>query len=200
MPKKKTEDKNRKEEIDDEIVASLKSAISSQKKEEGGLEKDTEDFDVNLSDMDFSQFIHSMHSSDEIKAPVLERVALEAPRPIFVGQIPQGTQTDTGEENGKGIKYVASGAEKNEPKYTESGGQIYTESERLNFEDVGRKQDLFPQTDQKAFFTRVQDTRIEFNSPERVSWQEERVDFERVGRERERPEAKYEKYRPKLPK
>ena len=195
------------EDIEKEIASHLKFLGKTKniviKEEKSELEKEIdeeaeEELEENLRDLEFHQ---ALKSSDlEEKTPVLERIAGSAPRPIFVGTIPQGTQTASEEERGNDSKYVASSAESNEPKYVEvPSAQIYKEIERINIEEAGRRHEDFSETNRGGFFIRPPEHRVEPVIDERP-WQSERVDFERAGRRDEREERKYEKYKPKFPK
>lgn len=197
MPKKKQTSK--KDDILDELAKSLKKRLSDEKeteesKEESELEKD---IDVNLDNLEFNDF---MLSSGGFSAPILERMALSEPGPIFVGGIPQGTRGTA--EEGKDsdpFKYVAGNNAAGEPKYIDSDSHITANPERVDFSRVGRN---FEQvTNREAAFMQSPETKFESQFQERV-WTAGRSDFEREKKKdfKEREEAKYDKYKPDLPK
>ena len=204
MPKKKIAEKsfNDKKSIDNED-ANLKSLFKNIKEiepesstesdgheEESELEEDVDDSSINLQNLEFHQFMQ-LQNSAETGAPVLERMALSAPRPIFVGNIRE-TENAGGINSNDEFKYVQGAAENTETKYF-AEPRLGSTAERLDFERVGRTDSFREEAGQERFFIQSE-PRIESQSQER---------FERAGRfeeRRERPEQKYEKYRPKLPK
>ena len=204
MKKTKNKTKNEKN-IDKEIAAQLKKSLvkpqeklGSEKLKESMLEEESES---NSNDLEFHQFMRQSAPQEE-RAPVLERIAGSAPRPIFVGGIPQGTQANSKEESSDEFKYVSSGSETNEPKYVESSTQIYKEPERLRFEEAGRKRTgPWSETGREALFTQSAEARVESPTQERIQ-RVDRFDFENVGRRNplEREEQKYEKYKPRTSK
>ena len=170
------------------------------KKHEGEseLEKDVDDSNLSLQNLEFHQFMH-LQNSKETGAHVLERIAGSQARPIFVGGIPREAtslgRADSKNESG----YVPGTAENGEKKYF-SDSRVENAPERLDFERIGRTDSFREEINQERFF-RQSESRIESQSPERFE-KVERFDAEKVGRRNpfERPEEKYEKYRPKLPK
>lgn len=192
---------SKKDDIEKEIADQLKKSFANNLKKDLDFETEPtleEELETNLDNLEFHQFMQ--RSSSEEKAPVLERIAAFAPRPIFVGGIPQSTTSS--EEGGESdVKYVSSGSEKNEPKYVESNQtQIYREPERVNLSETGRRRESPVDINQEALFLRPE-VRAEPRVEERP-WEPQRVDFERTGRENpfEREKIKYEKYRPKVPR
>jgi len=211
---KKTKNKARGEKnIDKEIAAQLKKSLAkpqaeldSKKIEQSIDEELEEESESSLNDLEFHQFMRQSAPEGE-RAPVLERIAGSAPRPIFIGGIPQGPQGAQGsdEESRSEVKYFSSGPEKTEPKYFESTTENYVpqplEPRHLNLNEVGRRRESPLDVNQQAFFIKP----LEFKTGppvEERSWGPERVDFERAGRENpfERERTKYEKYKPKVPK
>mgnify|MGYP001571125362 FL=1 len=207
MPKKKSKNKSEKEKILDEIAVSLISVqneeserdnmdLSNDKSEESGLEEDVE---LNLLDMGFHQF---MQPSENVRAPILERIAGEQPKPIFVGGIPQGPATNLITEEKDDFKYFSGGNNTNEPKYLGSDSHISAETRPINILDAGRRHNIMPEVNQQAFFERASETKnFQSENVERFE-RTERFDTERAGRKDpfEKDNVKYEKYRPKLPK
>jgi len=167
--------------------------------EESELEEDVNDSNINLQNLEFHQFME-LQEGQEGGAPVLERIAGSQPRPIFVGGIPRETGTASSNANSRDdFKYVPGTVENGETKYFAEAG-IQNASERLDFTRVGRTDSFREEISQERFF-RQSEPRIESQTIERFE-RPERFDSERAGRRNpfERPEAKYEKYRPKLPK
>ena len=201
MKKSKDTKKNdvEKENILNEIAASLKFVEDdgSDKLEESGLEEDVE---LNLQDIGFNQF---MQPSENVRSPVLERIAGSQPGPIFVGTIPQGPSSNNlGAEGKDDFKYLPGGNNSDEPKYLGSDSTISAETRPLNILDAGRRHDILPEVNQQAFFERASEQRgFESASVERFE-RAERFDTARAGRKDpfEREDVKYEKYKPKLPK
>lgn len=199
MPKSKVKDKinksSKKEEIDVEIASLIKKSKKSDidvkdlnlEAEESELE---EELESDLKNLEFHQFMRPADSS-EIKAPVLERVALAAPAPVFVNTRSQ-TNRNSKEESDE-IRYVSSSPEKNEPKYFESPKEIYKEPERINLNEVGRRED-FSKVNRDAFFIQQREFRSESRVEERP-WRPDNINMENVGREKEE-----RKYKFKLPK
>ena len=135
---------------------------------------------MNFGNMEFNQFMQLPKSSDG-KSPVLERVAREAPRPIFVGQVSQGARADTKEEDSDDFKYASSNAEKNEPKYIGSSEHIYHESERVDINQMGRKPESFSPTNQETFFKQSSEAKSTSQNPEKA-WRVDRFEVEKAGR------------------
>jgi len=209
MPKKKSteaeEDISKKDKILEEVAAKLKSiedkdVLSEEDKadQDEEDEEQEEDTELNLGDLEFSQF---MQSSEPLmdKAPVLERIAGSQPRPIFVGGIPQTPIGISGEEEKTDeFKYVPGGTGNDEPKYIASDSRISAEPTPIDLMKVGRKQTgMIPQVDQETFFMRSEPQQTELSTPERT-WKAERIDIEKAGR-RDIFEKEDVKYKPKLP-
>ena len=194
MPKKKKVEK-KDESILDELAASLKKKLAEENEheKESELEKDAE---INLNNVEFDNF---MLSSSGFSAPVLERMALSEPGPIFVGGIPQGPAATGG--NGKEsdpFKYVPGNGDANEPKYIDSDSHITAKTEVVDFSRVGRN---FEPMTREATFMQSAEARFESQFQERM-WNAERTDFDRERKKdfKEREETKYDKYKPDLPK
>jgi len=215
MPKKKskTQKKNisKKNKILEEIADKLKEIKDKELSDEEEFEKEKieeseksgleEDIELNLRDLEFHQFIQP---SEETSTPVLERIAGSQPRPIFVGGIPQTSQTIPGEEKESDeFKYVSGRGGDNEPKYIEQDSRISREPERVDFARAGREPtEIFPKINQQAFFEQATEEKNLPSSNVERTWRAERFDIERAGRENplQRQETKYEKYKPKTPK
>ena len=211
MPKKKS--KESEEEFDikefDELDKLFdKDALSEENKadqeedeedEESGSE---EDLELNFRDLEFSQFMQPFEPS-EGRAPVLERIAGSQPRPIFVGGIPQTPVDVSGEEEKiDEFKYVPGGTGNDEPKYIASDSRISAEPTPIDLMKVGRRQtELIPQVDQETFFMHSETQQTELPTLERAG-RAKRIDIEKAGRRDvfEETDAKYKKYKPKLPK
>jgi hypothetical protein len=203
MPKKKS--KESKEEFDIEKLGELdklkfdKNVLSKEDKA-GQDEEDEEDLELNLGDLEFSQFMQSSEPSED-RAPVLERIAGSQPGPVFVGGIPQTPFTVPGEEEKTDeFKYAPGRAGNDEPKYIASDSRISTELTPVDLMKVGRRQtELVPQIDQEAFSMHSESqSQIESSTPER-EFRAERIDTERAGR-KDVFEENDAKYKPKLPK
>jgi len=204
MPKKSLSKKTGKQNNKELGSLFKKFALKNQQKEskeqetEEDIEEEIEIPNLNLNARDFTP----MNLSEE-GSPALERMALSAPRPIFVGGIPQGPATDADEgESKNGFKYMPGAANANEPKYIPTSETAGTPAERVNMETLGRRQEFFPQANQEAFFERASESRG-FSSQNAEKFERtERFDIEKAGRSNpfERQEAKYEKYKPKMPK
>jgi len=201
MHKKKS--KESKEEFDIKELDELdklfdKDSLSEEDKADQNEEDEEqeEDTELNLGDLKFDQFIQPMHLED-IKAPVLERIAGSQPRPIFVGGIPQTPVGVSGEEEKTDeFKYVPGGTGNDEPKYI-ADSRISTEPTPVDLAKVGRRPiGMVPQVDQETFSMRSE-PQIEPSTPERT-WGAERIDTERAGR-RDIFEKEDVKYKPKLP-
>jgi len=206
MPKKRNIDKGN-EKMLDKIAVKLKKIkdlkIEAEpdlelKEHEGEseLEEDVDDSNLNLQALEFHQFMRILEEP-ESGAPVLERIAGSQPGPIFVGGIPRGTETSGDANSGDKFRYVPGAAENQETKYfAEPGTNV---PELLDLTRVGRTKGFREEINQERFFMQSE-PKIGPQSQERFE-RPERFDVEKAGRRNpfERPEAKYEKYRPKLP-
>ena len=197
MPKKGKKPEKPEQE---EIKESEEAEEPEEHEEESKLEEELDDSNLNLQSLEFHQFME-LSGEQESGTPVLERMALSAPRPIFVGGIPQNSAAAAREESGGEFKYISGAAENTEPKYLSEQG--ITAPERINFTQAGKAErtgSFREEISQERFFMQSE-PKIESQSMERFE-RPERFDVERAGRENspKRSEAKYEKYRPKLPK
>ena len=205
MPKKKS--KESKEKFDIEKLDELdklfdKDALSEEDKaDQEEDEEHEEDTELNLGDLEFSQFMQSSEPSED-RAPVLERIAGSQPGPIFVGGIPQTPFTVPGEEEKTDeFKYVPGRAGNDEPKYIASDSRISTEPTPVDLMKVGRKQtELIPQVDPETFSMHSEPQQTVSPTFERAG-RVERIDVEKVGRRDvfEENDAKFKNYKPKLP-
>lgn len=203
---KDVNEKNKdKEKALDELAVRLKLNEENRDLEEAEhdnkeseLEEDVDDLNLNLQALEFHQFMQ-ISEEPESGAPVLERIAGSQPRPIFVGGIPReaGT-TPGGADSGDEFRYVPGTAENQETKYFAESG--INAPELLDLTQAGRTGSFREEISQERFFMQSE-PKIESQSPERFE-RPERFDAEKAGRRNlfERPETKYEKYRPKLPK
>ena len=204
MPKKKKEKPEKEEELE-ELAAMLKensdSVEQGEEVEESELEKDVDDSNLNLQNLEFHQFMQ-LHEESQEGAPALERIAGSAPRPIFVGGIPRGPAS-LEEERGDSFKYVPGAENNNEPKYVERS-EHYMESQNVDLTRIGKTRDTISQANMETSFQQAPELRqFGSESPARErTWAAERIDVARAGRRDpfERPEEKYEKYKPKFPK
>jgi hypothetical protein len=139
----------------------------------------------------------------EGRAPVLERIAGSQPRPIFVGGMPQTHVNISGEEEKTDeFKYVPGQGGNDEPKYIASDSRISAEPTPIDLMKVGRRQtELIPQVDPEIFSMHSEPQQTVSPTFERAG-RVERIDIEKAGRRDvfEENDAKYEKYKPKLPK
>ena len=210
MPKKKSKTQKKdteKEKILEEIADKLKEIknkeLFDEDRDEEEPEKSELEEDIDLKTLEFNQFIQPMHLED-IKAPVLERIAGSQARPVFVGGIPQTPVPVVGEEEKTDeFKYVPGQEGNDEPKYIESDSRISREPTPIDLRKVGREQTgIVPQVNQETFFMRSEPgSQVESPTPE-MPWKAEQIDVGRAGREDpfRREEIKYEKYKPRLPK
>ena len=196
MPNKKS--KESKEKLDIERLDELDKLFDKDVLSEEDKANQEEDTELNLGDLEFSQF---MQSSEPLmdKAPVLERIAGSQPRPIFVGGIPQTPVGISGEEEKTDeFKYVPGGTGNDEPKYIASDSRISAEPTPIDLMKVGRKQTrMIPQVDQETFFMRSEPQQTISPTFERAE-RAERIDIEKAGR-RDIFEKEDVKYKPKLP-
>ncbi len=193
MPKKKVETDDEREK--DETEESVEDNDGEESK------KHEEDLELNLRDLEFHQF---MQPSEETSSPVLERIADAQPRPVFVGGIPQTSQTIPGEEEKRDeSKYVASAQTNEEPKYISSDSRISQEINQINIMEAGRRQpETFQDVNQQTFFEQFSERKSNESPMVEKTWGAERLDFGRAGRRDplETQDTKYEKkYRPDLP-
>ncbi len=198
--KKIPEKKERElEELEDLFKKSAEKSKTQRHEghEESGESELEEDFDnqsLSLQAPEFHQFMH-LSGEQESREPVLERIAGSAPRPIFVGGIPQSVSAINGKESGDEFKYVPGAADTNEPKYFIEQG--INAPERLDVTKAGRTGSFREEISQERFFMQSE-PKIESQNPERFE-RPERFDVEQAGR-RNPFEREERKYRPKLPK
>ena len=164
---------------------------------ESELEEDVSNDNLNLQTLEFHQFMEALEPI-ETGAPVLERMALSSPRPIFVGGIPQGTATTAGNEESRSddFKYAPGTADANEPKYFSEPG-VRAAPERIDFARTGRTTGFREEINQERLFIQSEPA-INSQVMERFE-RPERFNIEREER-KNTPETEREKYRPKLPK
>ena len=200
--RKKNQEKKISEERLSELGSLFKNPETGGHEEESELEEEVDDSNLNLNALEFHQFME-LQEGQTAGAPILERIAGSQPRPIFVGGIPRETGTTAGTEESKDeFKYVQGAAGNGEPKYfAEPGARGMPE--RIDLTQAGRTGGFREEISQERFFMqsepKIESQSIErFESPERFNTERERQ--ERRNNPFERPEAKYEKYRPKLPK
>ena len=212
MPKKSLSE-TEKEKILKKIAVKLKS---SKKKSEKFKEKKIlkspeqenlkEDFNENF---DISEFSSARFSPDiEAKTPALERIALSAPKPIFVGKIPQIPSGLIEEKKEKeNSDYVPSNRTAYSEKTPEQAYELFSEKtdartpERIDISKVGRELPGAISEEQGNIRFQNFGPKIESNASERA-WTAERINPEKLGRQNplESEEEKYKTYKPKIPK
>lgn len=132
-------------------------------------------------------------SLEDVKAPVLEEIAVEQESPIFVGTISQSTTSNLDSGEKRDNQYISHIDNSGEPKYIATPEKISGPSRRIDMQNIGRDFSNTALERDVSFQSYEHDN----NSPavERV-WQPERIDAENVGRNinEEREEIKYEKY------
>jgi len=195
--------RKREKDIDEDIglliqdikrVTQEKKVLEVNGKKESELE---EDLEIGFEDVDFTPSMPRVKGSGTTST-VLEKVALSAPRPIFVGTIPQGALSNSENQNENDFKYIASTSEKKEPMYVDSTMTIYKEPERVNVDKLGRGRDTGFREASSETFLMQQDKRVSSQTQEKM-WRTERFEAEKPDRrdEFEKREVKYERYRPK---
>ena len=154
---------------------------------------------LDLKNLEFSNFMSMPEQAEVDRGSVaLERMALSAPRPIFVGGMPQGTaSSENGGENDP-FKYMPGNGSGDEPKYSVSADSAVSRAERV---EPGRRIEEFLPTNPELLLSRVTDPRISASSMESVE-RARRFDAEKEIRMNfaEREEARYKEYKPKVPK
>ena len=198
--KKTKENKDEKKKILDELALSLRKSSEEMDEEESSEEESglEEDIQHSISNLQFQSFMQD----EDISAPVLERIAGRQAGPVFVGGISRGPQTIPGEEKSSDpFKYVPGNNANGEPKYIDSDSHLSASAERADFSKVGRNAEPWRDVNQGAMFMQSAEARGETFAQERV-WGAERFDAEKDRRKNpmEREEAKYDKYKPDLPK
>ena len=207
MQKNKSLSDAEKEKILKKIAIELKSAKKKKFEKSEKIEEEPKEFpaeensDENLDNFEFSSFNQQSQNS-EIKTPVLERIALSSPKPIFVGKIPQTSSEMFGEEKDKGnSNYLTSAEKRNEPVYEAAPEKANAMAERIDFSTIGRELPRAISEEQGNIPFKNFEPRIEPATTERA-WTAERIDVEKTGRKNpfEREEEKYKTYKPKIPK
>lgn len=203
LPEKDSDNSDEEKEVveEDNVIEDKEeeNEESSEDDEILGLEESIENFQGNL---DFSQL--SWPSAEtEASAPVLEKIAGEQPRPMFVGTIPRGSSTGISSGNGEKkdeMKYLPDFDNNDEPKYIATPEKVNTRPERVDFSKAGREQINPAGTMREAPSPESYKPNVDSSTQERA-WQPERFDTEKAGRESpvEREEVKYKSYKPKLP-
>jgi len=193
-------DTKNKADMLNELAIILKSSIKgskNEKVEESELEEDVNDESINLQNFEFHQFMNALEET-EPGSPALERRALSAPGPIFVGGMQQGNIAD--EKESDKFKYVPGAGKEDEPKYISSESDI-NNMERFNIEEAGRRQDFFSHVNQKALFENSELSRFQ-SQDEEMPKRVERFDTERAGKKNpfDSQESTFERYKPKFPK
>ncbi len=196
MPKK---EKNQKKAMDeDELSELLQQSLKKKSDEEEGLTEEAETSEnIDLEALELHQFINPSTSEDS-GAPVLEKIAgSQAPRPIFVGGIPQTTGAVSEENGGDEFKYMPSTNQPGEATYTGST-HIDTETERVDFSRVGRERSELRGWESWGASERLSAREQSFSNGgiERTGTVRS-FDTSIAGRSKEREEIKYEKYNPK---
>ena len=192
---KKPENKKKqsRKKIKEEIAEMLKSSIEKGKKDsnQSGLEKETEDNEEMDLSSDFRQF--ALQPNSESGSVALERVAREAPRPIFVGMIPRGGAFN--EKEDEKVKYVDTGNASEEKKYFDSTGKVYESSEKIDFSESGKaSKDDFSHVNSERFLVRSNE--VPENNSQMQTFRHQRFNFEESGKQNKRDDRKYE-YKPK---
>ena len=210
MPKKSLSE-TEKEKILKKIAVKLKTAKKKKIKESEKIEeiresKKKKDFNKNF---DISEFSSTPFIPDiEAKAPALERIALSAPKPIFVGKIPQTSTGLSEEEKEKeNSDYVSSNRTTYSEKTSEQSYELFSEKtdamapERIDISRVGRELPGVISEEQRNIRFQNFGPKIESNERERA-WTTERINPEKLGRKNplELQEEKYKTYKPKIPK
>lgn len=190
MPKSKKTASKKSKKTEKEQEEDFDLDLEGLKLEEDVETKEPDMTNIDLKNLEFNQFME-LSNETEKGSVALERMALSAPRPVFVG----GLQLGTGEENDE-FKYSNTpGAD--EPKYSASPDSRMERAGRVD----SRRQDTFLPTNPDFLFQRVADSRISQDlSPERVE-RARRFDAEKEGRMDmfEREEERYKEYKPKVP-
>ena len=183
----------KEEETEEESEESEDEETETEEVEESGLE---EDLNLNLRDLEFHQFMDSSEISGE-GAPVLERMALQAERPVFVGGIPQTTSGTSRDSDGNDFKYLDSSSGGDEAKYIESDSRISSEPIYLDTAQAGRRQ-TSSEVNQRALIEGASEQRNTSSETVERFERPDRIDVERAGRKNpfEREDTKYEKYKP----
>lgn len=182
-----------KDEILNELAIKLR--LAENRPSVADLEEDVE---LNLEDFKFHDFVRD---SDESSAPVLERIAGRQAGPVFVGGISRSSQTIPGEEKELDpFKYVPSNNANGEPKYIESDSHITAQTERADFNKLGRNPEFWKDISQEAMFMQSSEAKFESQFQERMRSAERFDERERKKNPNERDETKYDKYKPDLPK
>ena len=202
MPKSKEKTPTKKkdeEELSQLMQESLKKSKERVEEEtfEPGLEEESTDDidDLALQNIESHQFVQSGINTGS-EAPVLERMALSAPGPRFVGTM-QGAaagQTETNGGNGDDFKYMPSTNQPGEATYTGST-HVETEIDRVDFSRVGREERSWGNDWRVSEHLAARENQGFSGSGVERTERLRSFDASQAGRERE--EVKYEKYNPK---
>ena len=206
MAKRKDSAKNMgKKNVDDKVLDELAKSLKSIRNSDGDSELDEdlgeeseleEDVRHNINNFQFRNFVQQ-----EDSAPALERIAGRQAGPVFVGGISRGPQTIPGEEKSSDpFKYMPGNNGNEEPKYLDSDSHLTAQVERVDFSKVGRNAEPW-RVNQEVNFMQSQEAKFGTSSQEKM-FGVERFDASREQRKNpmEREEAKYDKYKPDLPK
>ena len=185
MLKKKVK---RDKKLLNELAEGLKKSKKSESQKKDGTPED-EEF---LEGSSFEGPQRLTPAPSVSRTPVLEAIAGEQARPIFVnrGQSPQNDSEEKGD-----VGYSPKDRDSNEPKYSSSSSSEVYSAERTDTQDLGRSQN---QQFQEISFK--SDSRLQGESTtRRKSWNVERFDSESAGRKNpsELDEIKYQKYESK---
>jgi hypothetical protein len=195
---------NKKKEKDlEQLAAMLKSSAKKHDEEdsEAGkeLDKSLTLTNLDLKDMEFHQQIEIEEDSS---VPVLEKIVGAQPKPIFIrgfSRQENSSNDNSNDNNSKDeFKYVPGSENGEDPKYIPTSEFQGNPIERIEAENLGRRQsfiqDINPERFSGMYDKTFQSSNIE-GSPERLR----RFDTENTGRKNPF-EKEDRRYKPKLPK
>jgi len=150
--------------------------------------------DIDFNNLDFSQFTPSVREINST-SPSLENIESRMDRPMF---IPTGSRSgvsagSSSSGSGRDDTYLPNQPGDNGPKYLESGGEIKTNVQRVDMQNIGRDVGALNGQKPENFFV-SSESNFQSRNVEQVGMQPERVDMQNIGRKNplEREEIKYE--------
>lgn len=193
MPRQKKKEertKTKEEELDLLFRNLLKSKAEEEdrgEKSELEEEAETPDMNIDLENLEFHQFVNP---SNQESKPVLERMALSAPRPVFIDENARDTKT---REERNEVRYEEGAVAENTPSY----GNLEDQRYETNAEPPVLQPSQFLERGQRIEF---QDPLAERRMP-RWDSEPEKFEAEAFHEERRLPfqtqEKKYKEFKPK---
>ena len=186
MPRKGKKTAKKREKIKDkdkELELLFQDLKNNREKGESGLEEESEDFGINLGDLEFHQFVNPQAAG----APVLERRASAGPREIPSSS--QESRAQSGERNEGGVVY--------EQRTGDEYGNLESQYQAASEPPVLRPSDFSEQGSRVEFQDPLAGRGIQRWNSEPDKFSVESVQGERRRLPFESQEKKYKEFKPR---